>query len=213
MPVVRPKNAASLIVYQTDRSGVSVLLGRRQEESSFVPGVYVFPGGVMDAGDTLVTPATALRSNVLRRVSTAASARIARGLAVTAAREAHEETGLMLATRQPPSDTGWEDAVHLGLAPDLGRLDYIGRAITPSQSHLRYHARFFAVAADHMFGVLLSNGELVDLRYVPLEKCADLDMIDVTGFMLEEFVRFLTEIRRKTPRLSYRGDTALIHYE
>jgi 8-oxo-dGTP pyrophosphatase MutT (NUDIX family) len=50
-----PRAAASLILLRrggrhVDR-GVQVLLVRRSPEASFMPGVWVFPGGAVDAGD------------------------------------------------------------------------------------------------------------------------------------------------------------------
>ncbi|GIT53633.1 MAG: hypothetical protein Ct9H300mP16_07930 [Pseudomonadota bacterium] len=37
----------------------------------------------------------------------------------------------------------WRPIVDLGLLPDLEQLRYVGRAITPSFSKIRFHARFF----------------------------------------------------------------------
>jgi len=52
---VEPRPAASLILLRRggkhrDR-GVEILLVRRSTEASFMPGVWVFPGGGVDAGD------------------------------------------------------------------------------------------------------------------------------------------------------------------
>jgi 8-oxo-dGTP pyrophosphatase MutT (NUDIX family) len=55
MAPVTPRPAASLILLRRggrhrDR-GVEVLLVRRSEQASFMPGVWVFPGGTVDAAD------------------------------------------------------------------------------------------------------------------------------------------------------------------
>ena len=59
-----------------------------------------------------------------------AKPRLAQALAVAAARELEEETGLSL-----------------GSPPDLSGLDYLCRAITPPESPIRFNARFFIVDA------------------------------------------------------------------
>jgi 8-oxo-dGTP pyrophosphatase MutT (NUDIX family) len=51
-----PRPAATVLLLRhggkhTDR-GVEVLLGRRSPEASFMPGVWVFPGGVIEEGET-----------------------------------------------------------------------------------------------------------------------------------------------------------------
>lgn len=53
--IAQPRPAASLILLRRggrhrDR-GVQVLLVRRSPEASFMPGVWVFPGGAVDPGD------------------------------------------------------------------------------------------------------------------------------------------------------------------
>jgi 8-oxo-dGTP pyrophosphatase MutT (NUDIX family) len=53
--IVEPRPAASLILLRRggkhqDR-GVEILLVRRSPEASFMPGVWVFPGGAVDAAD------------------------------------------------------------------------------------------------------------------------------------------------------------------
>ncbi|MGH7048073.1 MAG: hypothetical protein ACREE2_16985, partial [Stellaceae bacterium] len=49
--VVRPRDAASLILLRGDGDGLEVLVGRRPLSARFMPGVYVFPGGAIEAGD------------------------------------------------------------------------------------------------------------------------------------------------------------------
>ena len=50
----------------------------------------------------------------------------------------------------------WAEFRRRELAPNLRELDFIGRAITPSFQPIRFHARFFAVDADH-FGPEISQ--------------------------------------------------------
>jgi len=53
--IAEPKAAASLILLRRGgkhaERGVEVLLVRRTDEARFMPGVWVFPGGRVDAGD------------------------------------------------------------------------------------------------------------------------------------------------------------------
>src|SRR5439155_23504489 len=50
-PVVRPRDAASLILLRGEGKKLEVLAGRRPRHASFMPGVYVFPGGAIDPPD------------------------------------------------------------------------------------------------------------------------------------------------------------------
>jgi len=53
-PNVTPKDASTLILL--DRSGPSpkVLMGKRHQRHTFLPGSFVFPGGGVDAADRLM---------------------------------------------------------------------------------------------------------------------------------------------------------------
>ena len=50
-PIVKPRNAASLVLLKTTSKGVRVLLGKRSDKTRFMPGAWVFPGGVLDKND------------------------------------------------------------------------------------------------------------------------------------------------------------------
>ena len=51
--VVRPRDAASLILLRGEGSALEVLAGRRPLNVKFMPGVYVFPGGAIDPPDRI----------------------------------------------------------------------------------------------------------------------------------------------------------------
>ena len=124
-------------------------------------------------------------------------------LGVAAVRETHEETGLMI---------GGLHGEHL--RPELGALQYIARAITPAQSAIRYHARFFLVRAEAVRGELRSNGELPDLAWLPLEKAKSLPLVDVTRQVLVEAERRMSgEAFRGVPLISYRQGAIRLRYE
>lgn len=75
-----------------------------------------------------------------------------------------------------------------GLAIDPGHLDPLGRAITPSESPIRFDARFFIATADETCrqAPLITNGEFTDLLWLPLAEARRLPLMDVTELMLDE---------------------------
>ncbi len=180
-------------------------MGRRRREARFTPGVYVFPGGGVEADDRRARPATALAAPGRPAFRSPAHAT---ALAMAAVRETAEETGLVLGE---PGDVGpvaggWSIFRALGVAPALHRLRYVGRAITPALSPHRYHARFFMVESRYLAGSLGGDGELLDLRWVDAETAATRDLIDVTEAMLGEVLPRLSDPARAPLFFTYRGD-------
>ena len=94
-----------------------MLLGRRAAMHTFMPDLYVFPGGRRDAGDHRRPFASDLHPLVTqehlaanRRPMTAGSAR---ALALAAIRELTEETGLQLGAELSPTDNRVPEAAEL----------------------------------------------------------------------------------------------------
>jgi 8-oxo-dGTP pyrophosphatase MutT (NUDIX family) len=195
-----------------------VLLGRRRPKASFIPDAFVFPGGRLDNEDCLVEPAqplsdTTLASLIAKAQCTKARAR---GLATAAIRELFEETGLWLADR---GDVGtkangdWSAFRAQGLAPAHHKIRYFGRAITPPESPIRFHARFFVADAADVAGELKGSGELLDLGWYKLEAALHLPVIDVTEFMLKEVrAHARRAMTSGSPFFSYRANRPLIRY-
>src|SRR3546814_221205 len=94
--ILRPRDAATLIIVRRGKNGGEVLMGERSAAHVFVPENYVFPGGRVDRSDAFVQPATPLRPDVLERLSRSATPRRALALAMAAVRETFEETGLVV---------------------------------------------------------------------------------------------------------------------
>lgn len=159
-------------------------MGQRGAAAAFLAAKYVFPGGALEAGDAaagVALPPGALGARCAARLSrdppahpdTAAPA-LAQpspaALAAAALRETREETGLAL-----PAGLG---------------LRFVFRAITPPGRPRRYDARFFLAEAEHLpaapdrFGA--TDGELTDLRWLPLAEARGLDLPFVTAVMLAE---------------------------
>jgi 8-oxo-dGTP pyrophosphatase MutT (NUDIX family) len=195
-PVLRPKDAATLIL--VDRAGdvPKVLLGKRHTRHKFMPGKFVFPGGGVDPTDKAMPVASPLdrhaEKRLMQRFHKASPAR-ARALALAAVRETFEETGLLLGARAEAKripDGAWTQFARHTILPDLRNIHFIGRAITPPGRPRRFDARFFTMdasaVAHRIEGVTGPEAELVELVWMPLAKAKELDMPAVTSVMLEE---------------------------
>ncbi|MDO8421263.1 MAG: NUDIX hydrolase [Parvibaculum sp.] len=207
---VRPRDAASLVIVDTSGAEPRVLMGRRHAKMKFIPDAFVFPGGKLDPDDMHALPATQLRD-----AAHFGSPAKARGLAMAAVRETFEETGLILAR---PGDVGalsgkgWEDFRRDGIAPNLAVMSGLARAITPRQSPIRFHARFFATTADNLSGTLKGSGELEDLDWYPISAALKLPVIDVTEFVLTEVRAIHADgvTRAGAPLYSYRNNKPVV---
>ena len=159
----RPRHAASLVLVRNRPGGVEVLMGRRPRKSAFAPDVFVFPGGRVDPADFAATASRGLDPDSARR--TGAGPRLAHALAAAALRETEEETGVVM-------------------PPDHGLLRLIARAVTPTNSPIRFHARFFLADAESAVGDHADSAELTDLAFRSLEETAKLRLMDVTEAVL-----------------------------
>ena len=193
-------------------------MGRRHANSGFLPGYFVFPGGAVEAADRTAKPASPLDLTHLGAMGVGANAGAATALAVAAVRETYEETGVMIAA---PGDVGdarggtFDEMRHRGVAPALGRLVYLGRAITPTYSPIRFHARFFLTRLRPGHVGLGGDGELRDLTWVPLSDVASLPTIDITRFMAEfagEIIKRTPIVPRGRPVFTTRGERRLVRY-
>ena len=197
---VRPRDAATLIVVRPGDREPVCLMGRRHADSEFLPGYYVFPGGAVEGADRAAGAASQFDLTHLRSMGVGANAATATALAVAAVRETYEETGVMIAA---PGDVGdapgetFDEMRRRGVAPALGRLVYLGRAITPTRSPIRFHARFFLTRLRPGRVEHGGDGELHELTWVPLSDVASLPTIDITRFMAE----FAAVIIKRAPIL------------
>lgn len=198
---VRPRDAASLILLRRHRGAWEVLMGRRARGHRFVPDYYVFPGGRVDRTDRQCAALRPLRDEVAEAVGrhTRGPGRAA-ALAVAAARETMEETGLVL---------GRGDGE--GYRPDLSPLTYYYRAITPPESPIRFHARFFLAPADAAEGRLGGSGELENLDWIEVAEALRHPLVDVTELLLRRLAlqlaqdpRQVWEQRPRVPLFGYR---------
>lgn len=178
-------------------------MGRRPRGSRFMPGVYVFPGGAVEAEDRLVQPASPLAPHVTDLLKVGGRVARARALAVTAVRETFEETGLLLGSRGDaglPDHPAWGAWCKQGLAPHLACMELTGRAITPARLPIRFHARFFIADARHVSGTIGGDGELEDIAWVPLDEADALPIADVQQFFIEHLRELFTARSGGGPR-------------
>jgi 8-oxo-dGTP pyrophosphatase MutT (NUDIX family) len=165
---VRAKHAASLLVLRYQNDEPHVLMGMRGAKHRFMPNRLVFPGGRVDRADLTASSATSLSAATERALRKKTNPALAHALAVAAARELREETGLSL-----------------GTPPRLDGLHYLARAVTPPGSPIRFNARFLVVEDRHVSGQLGGDGELEGLRFYGVPEALALGLALPTRRVLE----------------------------
>jgi 8-oxo-dGTP pyrophosphatase MutT (NUDIX family) len=186
-----PRDAATLILYRLAPDGPRILMGCRSEGHDFMPNKYVFPGGRVDDEDAGAPSLSELPEDVDAALRIGAQ-RATRAFPLTAVREVFEETGLIVgraAGGMSGVPAAWADYYAQGVAPCLVNFRFLGRAITPPMRHKRFDARFFmADAADALVDDRppIDGRELNDLRWFTLAEVAELDLPNVTRFVISE---------------------------
>jgi 8-oxo-dGTP pyrophosphatase MutT (NUDIX family) len=205
--LVRPRDAATLIIVRRDGPKPRLLMGRRHGGHDFMPDKWVFPGGRIDPSDFRAPHASELRPEVAARLARTAPARRARALALTAVRETFEEAGLLLAKPAPPRPaTGpWREFLEIGAGPDLAALDFIARAITPPYRPKRFDARFFMADAEALLSLerRADCGELNEIAWVDIDEALHLDLPNITRFVVQELAQRLEEPDRPAPFMRF----------
>ena len=192
--VLRPRDAATLIIVDTAGGEPRVLLGRRRDDLAFMPGRYVFPGGRVDPADRHVAVEHDLAPGNIEKLmvdmkGNRSPAR-ARALALAAVRETFEEAGLLIGlpggSASVPRAEAWQRFFAHGYRPALTRLTFFARAITPPGRPRRYDTRFFCVAAEAVVHKVAADGELSDLEWHSIEQARTLDLPNITRVVLED---------------------------
>ena len=210
--IPKPKNAASLILLKEDHKGIKVLLGKRSSKVRFMPNAWVFPGGVIDKKDFKQNITSSLDPKIIKKLAVANNFNLANALAVTAIRETAEETGLLLgkfnknvSNKNLDLQNGIDLLSSHNLVPDLSKISYLGRAITPTFSPIRFHARFFVADARYLKGKIKTTDELVEIDWISVQQARELPMADVTEFMIQELLSFNAKISTLKKRLDDRA--------
>jgi 8-oxo-dGTP pyrophosphatase MutT (NUDIX family) len=215
-PNLKPRNSATLILIDRTEQIPRVLLGRRHLRHRFMPGKFVFPGGRIEGADRLMPVAAPLHerdaARLMQRLRRPSAAKAA-AFALAAVRETYEETGLMLGVRgDGPIKTplgAWEPFAKAGILPDLSKIHFIARAITPPKRPLRFDSRFFAAdvsaVAHRVDGFVGPEAEFVELVWLPINEARSLDMPGITAVVLEELTdRIATGMSADHPVPLYR---------
>ena len=199
-PETPVRDAATVILSRQGSSGPEVLMGQRGAGAAFMPNKFVFPGGAMDREDANISTASALGAVCAQRLRQQPRGPDAppTALAATAVRELWEETGLTLA--QPgawaqEAPAAWQGMARQGLAPHLGPLRFVFRAITPPGRPRRFDARFFLADAAHIWGdaddFSGAQDELSHLQWIPLHRARSFDLPFITEVVLAEIAQHI----------------------
>lgn len=183
-----PRDAATVVLLRDTPTGLETLLQRRHAQMANMAGMYVFPGGKLDAADSepaslalLDQSADALHAGLGEPGTSAA---IAAGLHVAALREALEECGLLLA--EPVETQAALDAPRarallragqpfaqvlalLGLRLATRQLAPWSRWITPlapAMGTRRFDTRFFVAQAPSGQTALHDNEETTESLWI-----------------------------------------------
>ena len=210
--------AATLVVVRDGMAGIEVLLSRRTQSNDQFSGAWVFPGGIVDAGDR------AAHQHCVGLDDAAASAQLgleSGGLDyfVAAVRECFEESGLLLAV----DETGelveldhvrgetlgpWRGPLHrgertlgefcseFGLRLAVDRLVYLSHWLTPFARPKRFDTRFFIAALPPTQTAAFDGTEMVEQLWLPpaeaLARSAEMKLMTPTQKTLELVARYGT---------------------
>jgi 8-oxo-dGTP pyrophosphatase MutT (NUDIX family) len=191
--VLRPKDAAALVLVRRRGSEARVLMGERSARHAFLPGRFVFPGGRLDVSDQRLAVDTDLRPEVRGKVAAGTTTSRARGLALAAVRETFEEAGILVGKKESADvrtrAATWRRFFSFGVSPRLEALDFVARAITPPGRLRRFDARFFMADASEI-AVELSqsnvSGELLNPAWLTLAEARAAEVLPITRCVLDE---------------------------
>ncbi len=181
-----PRPAATLVLMRTDEErspGIEVLMLQRSPEADVLPGMHVFPGGVLEPEDTAAAAARLSPklspAQAQLRLADAQSPAQALGYYITALRETFEETGILLARRPDGAAAALTEAdlggarltlldwlAGTGLCLATGDLIYFAHWITPKAVPRRFDVRFFLAETPRGMRVSVDQTEIVGYRWV-----------------------------------------------
>ncbi len=189
--ILSPRPAATVMTLRDGEQGYEILMLRRNLNSDFVGGAYVFPGGGVDPADA--DPVAQLLTRGLNDADASRRLDLAMGgLAyyVACLRELFEEAGLLIACTpagEPVFFSGESTIARMaahrrdvnagtlgfvammrqeGLFLDLRGLEYIAHWITPIGQSRRFDTRFFVALAPEGQTATHDAGETVADRWI-----------------------------------------------
>jgi len=207
----KPRDAGTLLLLDRQGGKPKVLLGRRHHKHAFMPGKFVFPGGRTDPSDGRVPTAGDLAGDEQSKLLAHTTARFtparAKAIAMSAVRETYEEAGILIGCKQAfqTRAKGWQGFCEHSVAPQLDRLRFVARAITPPGRVRRFDTRFLAAWRDDVALELPEGGpteELEELVWLDLDAAQQLDIPVITGTVLDVLEKRLA----KDPKLEQSAD-------
>lgn len=182
------RDAATIAVVRDGPNGLEAFLMRRQTTMEFAAGMYVFPGGSVQAGDSLPVPWIGPGAPWWAE-RLGCSEDLAHALVVSAIRETFEETGVLLAgpnEHEVIADTSRFSAERVALDTEeltfaeflateklVLRADLIGpwaHWITPAFEPKRFDTRFFVAALPPGQQIVSVSDEADRSGWSPLTK-------------------------------------------
>ncbi len=161
------RSAATLLVTRAGPPGLEVLMARRTGSASFASGLWVFPGGVVEAVDSTDLAA--------RMVGPSGWDTEATPFMSAALRETAEEINAFVTTARPAPELrsvlGRLAGEDLLLAMDTAGLrfapvTYWSNWITPRAQPRRYDTRFFIAQVDPELAFEADGTEIVDVAWL-----------------------------------------------
>ncbi|WP_240804321.1 NUDIX hydrolase [Qingshengfaniella alkalisoli] len=212
------RDAASIILFRNDPEP-TVLMGRRPKKAAFMPDLYVFPGGAVDSGDSMISLVQPLRPPIRRRLADR-SAVPPEAIVVAAIRELWEETGLVLGAQARWTDIpeGWSTYAETGNRPSGAGLEFAFRAITPPGRSRRFDARFLIANAKLLASdaddFSKAGDELTDLAWVPLSDAKHLPVPFITQIVLAQIAPLVVsgEPPAQVPFFAHRQEDRFVDY-
>lgn len=199
------RDASTLLIVRHDLDRPQVLMGQRAENSVFMPGSVVFPGGAVEPSDKTIRFEHPLKKECRARLMLETQTVTPEELVGAAIRELWEETGLFLAqptsSKEPPIVTSQDAAppeqsefhrtLHeKGFVLDARALTFFFRAITPPGHTRRFDARFFLADAGSLWGDIedfsASDLELNGLGWLGIDDARKRNIPLVTDMVLAE---------------------------
>ncbi len=159
-----------------------------------MPELFVFPGGRVDYADRYAPffqdYGQATYTELLKKTSVKYTALKARMTGLAAIREVYEEVGLFLAKNCKTSfkhkNGSWNAFTSRGLFPDLSKLIFIARAITPPKNVKRFDTRFFIMQVDDFLEEQepQSSKELEEVQWLTFNQARNLPHHFITSEIL-----------------------------
>ncbi len=182
------RDAATIILIRHMVDGPRILLGQRGAKAAFMPNVFVFPGGGVEAIDHELETATPLSDACHKSLALQSPSCPPKTLVTAAVRELYEETGLLLGDMDTSQDG-------TRIKADARAMRFVFRALTPPERPQRFDARFFIADAKALRNdpdaLDQTDLELSHLSWLSIPKARALSLPLVTDMVLAEIAEIL----------------------